>query len=433
MNFIGTAKKLEAKDFEACAKSLKIPVATLKGVVAVEAAGSGFDAKNRPKILFEPHVFYARLKGNKSKLNSAVRRGLAYARWGAQPYPRTSEENYHRLIDAMQIDSDAALESASWGLAQIMGYNHASAGYASAEDMVTDFMKDEDNQLEAFCRLIDAWNLEDELQRRDAAGFALKYNGKGFKRNKYDQKLLAEWRRLDKIPATRLGFAAVPDDIDGGINPDHRLPGSASNYSSPVQEPGFGGEDPEKDTLFNDPAEVERLGTIDSQPATEDHPAVPPKEPEESDLVATSQSTDELKAKLEAKREGVTKEEVKPTSPIIQKADEVSQVADEGFAAMAKRKFWSIIAATGAGIVAALQAVYSALTEYWGEARNQVSPIIEFFGDIPNWLIFTGIAVLAVALGIIFHKEKNRLSEVAAKSAEISDRRFQMTKKGEAL
>jgi len=45
----------------------------------VEAAGSGFDSRGRPKMLFEPHVFYRNLPA--SMRGEAERQGLASAKW----------------------------------------------------------------------------------------------------------------------------------------------------------------------------------------------------------------------------------------------------------------------------------------------------------------------------------------------------------------
>ncbi len=42
----------------------------------VEASGSGFDDRGRPKMLFEPRVFYRNLRG--PKRDQAVKEGLAY-------------------------------------------------------------------------------------------------------------------------------------------------------------------------------------------------------------------------------------------------------------------------------------------------------------------------------------------------------------------
>lgn len=205
IDFVGTGKRLSSSDYADDAERLGVPVSTVLGLVEVEAAGSGFDSRSRPKILFEPHIFWREL-GAGPERDEAARLGLAYAKWGSRPYPRTSDENYARLTAAVVIDEDAALRSASWGLAQIMGFNHrAAGGYATARAMVEDFKLGENEQLAAFTALVDEWNLEGVLRSRDAAAFARRYNGPAYATNKYDQKLRAAWAKYDAQGA------ALPD------------------------------------------------------------------------------------------------------------------------------------------------------------------------------------------------------------------------------
>lgn len=169
--------------------------AALGAVLAVEAAGSGFDKQGRPKLLFEPHLFHRALAG--AKRTAAVKQGLAYPKWGEKPYPKDS---YPRLVAAVAIDEMAALSSASWGLGQLLGSNHGKAGYASPQLMVEDFMRGEDRQLLAMAKFIAASGLDDELRRRDFAGFARGYNGPGYARNHYDTKLVLAHARELKRP-----------------------------------------------------------------------------------------------------------------------------------------------------------------------------------------------------------------------------------------
>ncbi|WP_166415441.1 N-acetylmuramidase domain-containing protein [Cochlodiniinecator piscidefendens] len=89
----------------------------IHAVLDVETRGGGFDSQGRPKMLFEPHVFYRELSGAENA--EAVNAGLAYLKWGKRKYPRDS---YSRLQKAMEINPEAALRSASWGLGQIMGF-----------------------------------------------------------------------------------------------------------------------------------------------------------------------------------------------------------------------------------------------------------------------------------------------------------------------
>lgn len=194
MNFKGTAIPLAHEDLKAAAKTLGVPVEVVAAVIEVEASGKGFDSKGRPKILFEPHILYREL-GQGSKRDTAVAQGLAYKSAGTKPYPRSMDERFGQVDAAMQIDPVAALRSASWGLPQIMGFNHGAAGYANIFDMVDDMKVSEGRQLQAFVRLLLSWEIDDELRARDWTKFALAYNGPKAVENGYPVKLQAAFDR----------------------------------------------------------------------------------------------------------------------------------------------------------------------------------------------------------------------------------------------
>jgi len=198
MNFQGRAKRLDDIDLPREGAALGIGEDEVHAVLDVESAGTGFDSKGRPKMLFEPHIFYRLLGPGEARVR-AVRAGLAYPRW-KRDYPRDS---YPRLVKAMAINEEIALQSASWGLGQVMGFNHVAAGYTSARAMVAAFLDDEETHLRAMMAFIKANKLDDELRRHDWAGFARGYNGPGFAKNGYDRKLaaaFAKWQRIKDTP-----------------------------------------------------------------------------------------------------------------------------------------------------------------------------------------------------------------------------------------
>jgi murein L,D-transpeptidase YcbB/YkuD len=97
------------------------------------------------------------------------------------------------LEEAIGLNRDAALRSASWGAFQIMGDNCTLAGYRDAESFVADMVKGEPQQLAAFVSFIKSAGLADELRRCDWAGFARGYNGPNYAINNYDRKLRAAY------------------------------------------------------------------------------------------------------------------------------------------------------------------------------------------------------------------------------------------------
>ena len=201
MDFKGEGRRLQSIDITRIAATIGCGEDHLHAVMEVETRGGGFDRHGRIKMLFEPHVFYRQL-GPGPKREQAISAGLAYRSWGEQRYPNDS---YPRLQAAMNIDQIAALRSCSWGLGQVMGFNHGLAGYASAEAMVADFLDSEAKHLQAMVAFIVNSGLDDDLRREDWAGFARGYNGSGYRKHGYHTKLArayAKWRAIPDTPAT---------------------------------------------------------------------------------------------------------------------------------------------------------------------------------------------------------------------------------------
>lgn len=197
VNFKGKGKRIEDIDLPRIGKTIGVGEDEIHAVIDAETNGKGFDYKGRPKMLFEPHIFYRELgRGNDRYL--AEHLGLAYPKW-RRNYPKDS---YPILEDAMQLNEEAALRSASWGLGQIMGFNHSAAGYPSAKAMVKAFMDDEDNHLEAMISFIIANGLDKHLRNHDWRKFARGYNGKGFAKNGYAKKLAKSYSKWSKIRDT---------------------------------------------------------------------------------------------------------------------------------------------------------------------------------------------------------------------------------------
>lgn len=193
MDFIGTGVRLAPEDYERAAKTIGCDVPAIKAVVTVEAAGAGFDAKKRPKVLPEPHYFYKLLSG--AKRDRAVEAGLAYPKWGARPYATTQDARYAQIDAMIAIDAETALDSCSWGIGQIMGANAEVCGFRNAVDMVTVFLEGEGRQLDGIVGFIIGNNLAGALVRKNWAAFAKGYNGPRYAENLYDTKLATAYRK----------------------------------------------------------------------------------------------------------------------------------------------------------------------------------------------------------------------------------------------
>jgi hypothetical protein len=133
------------------------------------------------------------------------------------------------LCKRTKLGMEPVLKSASWGVGQIMGFNHQAAGYASATRMVQAMRKSEDAQLIAMARFLSNHGLTKFLLTADWAGFAKRYNGPSYWRNRYDVKLAEQYHRLanGSLPnlQVRAAQAALvflgysPGKVDGIIGP----------------------------------------------------------------------------------------------------------------------------------------------------------------------------------------------------------------------
>lgn len=186
------SRALTQADWQRAATSLGVSVAAIKAVAQVEAAGLGFMADGRPKILFEAHIFSDKTNGQFDRSNP----NISSPRWNRELYEGGAGE-YPRLQQAMNLDRNAALQSASWGKFQIMGFNHKAAGYSSVEAFVQDMYTSEGKQLDAFVNFIKADPaMHSALKRLDWAGFAQRYNGEGYAANNYDTKMRDAYNQL---------------------------------------------------------------------------------------------------------------------------------------------------------------------------------------------------------------------------------------------
>jgi len=179
---------LTPADIAEAAARLRTDPARLRAVIRVESAGRGFHPRTGlPIILFEPHVFHRETRGR----HAAARPDLSYRSWGARAYPRSQAERWRQLRAAMALDEPAALRSASWGLFQVMGFNHRACGFTTLQAFARAHMRGERDQLLAFVSFLEARDLAAPLREGRWADFARGYNGAAYARHAYDQRLKA--------------------------------------------------------------------------------------------------------------------------------------------------------------------------------------------------------------------------------------------------
>jgi hypothetical protein len=200
INFKGPAARLTDMDLSFAGHLIGAGEDEFHAVLEVESSGGGYDKQGRPKILFEPHVFWRCLPADKRQ--RAVAAGLAYPEWRRGQYPTDS---YPRLLKAIEIDETAALKACSWGLGQILGENHKACGYDTVQRMVHDATLSEGKQLTQMVAFIRSKKLDDDLRRHDWHGFAKGYNGARYAEHNYHGRLAAafgRWQRIKDTPFT---------------------------------------------------------------------------------------------------------------------------------------------------------------------------------------------------------------------------------------
>jgi len=179
-------KQLNIADYRRIAENYGLQPAHVQAVVRVEAGNSGFWNDSNMKLLYEGHIAYKETSGAlRTKL---VKANLAWKNWGAVPYGKASVSR-DRLRKAIEIAGDEAYRWASYGLGQTMGFNAEICGYKSAKEMFEAYLVGEPSQLDGMMRFIKGNGLLDKLKRRDWHGFARGYNGPGYAKNNYHNRL----------------------------------------------------------------------------------------------------------------------------------------------------------------------------------------------------------------------------------------------------
>jgi hypothetical protein len=219
LDFVGRSLALSAGGLAAATGTIAVQPAELWTVLRVETSGWGFLPDRRPKILYERHIFH-RLTGGRfddGDISDPKRGG----------YGATGADEYDRLARAMALDRGAALQSASWGVGQIMGQNFALAGFGDIEAMVAAMSDSEDAQLTAVASFLSGSKLAAALQAHDWPAFARGYNGPSYKKNNYDTKLQQQFQKYSVGPMPDLSVRAAqlyltflgfdPGPVDGAL------------------------------------------------------------------------------------------------------------------------------------------------------------------------------------------------------------------------
>ncbi len=186
------------QQYRDAATSLGVTVAHIKAFAEVESRGEGFLPDGRPKILFERHIFYRRLSEAKSAsyADSIARQFPDICNKSTGGYIGGSAE-HDRLAKAVAIDRGIALESASWGTFQIMGFNWQTCGYTGIQPFVNAAYSP-DRQLELLSGFLKGNPaIITAMKQKNWTRVAELYNGPSQKG--YDTKLAAAYKKFGGV------------------------------------------------------------------------------------------------------------------------------------------------------------------------------------------------------------------------------------------
>ena len=182
------------------AKSLNVLPAALLAVVEVESGGrigAKVNGRMEPMIRFEGHYFHRLLP--KSLRLTARNQRLAHPRAGRVANPRAQARRWSRLEHAIKINRIAALSSVSWGVGQVMGSHWQWLGYGSVDALVQEARSGLSGQVRLMARFIQKSGLVGKMNSQDWAGFARVYNGSGYRKNRYQEKMATAFLKHQRI------------------------------------------------------------------------------------------------------------------------------------------------------------------------------------------------------------------------------------------
>jgi hypothetical protein len=171
-------KKITPLQIEEIAKEFGLTVPQVKSVSEVEGSGQGFDDETGKLLIqFEPVWFKRKAPFTPS------------GKWSVNKVEVQAKE-WIAFNDAFKNDPDAAMESTSIGMMQVMGFHWRLLGFDSVGAMWDYAKVSEANQLRLGLMFIKSnRTMYKALKNGIWWQFAYYYNGEEYKKYKYDSRL----------------------------------------------------------------------------------------------------------------------------------------------------------------------------------------------------------------------------------------------------
>ena len=177
------------------ASRYKLSPAALLAIAEVESGGKVFtvvDGRSEPVIKFEWHDFYSRLSPENLAKIGDLNPSLSVARRNIQ---NAQIFRWALLNRAVEIDPQAALESACWGVGQIPGMHWHWLGFGSVSELANLCRRDVAGQIELMMRYIDNAELTGDVRAGDWESFARGFNGRAYRKQRFHMKFAAAHAR----------------------------------------------------------------------------------------------------------------------------------------------------------------------------------------------------------------------------------------------
>lgn len=154
-------------------------------VAKVESNCTPFLQNGYPLMRFEKHVFLRYIKRNHvNLLDKAV---------------NLQGTLYDTYKEALEIHEETAIMATSFGLYQIMGFNHRYVGYETPKDFEEAMVQHYRNHIEAFIHFVKAHKLNNIINSQNFTKFATIYNGPNYAQYRYDEKLQKAYESAKQV------------------------------------------------------------------------------------------------------------------------------------------------------------------------------------------------------------------------------------------
>lgn len=191
-----TRRPMGDSDWTALARDLGTGVPELKAIKEVETGSKGaWDSSQRPCLLFEAHLFWRNLKaaGIDPEKHRPGHPGILKSSWDRALYKGGPLE-WDRLREAWGISKTAALQSASYGFPQVLAQN-----FPDPFKFVSDCYQSEAAQAKYFGEFLKVSGILPHLRSHSWAEVARRYNGPGYAKNRYDQRLAEAYKKYGNL------------------------------------------------------------------------------------------------------------------------------------------------------------------------------------------------------------------------------------------